>query len=299
MTDRTETAALVALLLVGPGAWSRHSEAVRSAGSAAAALAASQGLFATESLERARQEIAGWQQRRISVLSVFDPEYPGNLRRTSDPPPLLFAAGQWTIADERAVAVVGTRQPTPGGIRTAQAITALLVEDRYTVVSGLAAGIDTAVHHAALGSGGRTVAVVGTGLDHCYPRQNAALQRHIARCGAVVSRFWPESPPTRRSFPLRNAVSAGLSLATVVVEASPTSGTRIQARLALEQKRLVVLMAPLLSQPWAQELAARPGVVVATEAVEVLTAVQDHAVAQVSNDATPQPGAEPERELAV
>jgi DNA processing protein len=298
VTDRTETAALVALLRDAPGAWPRRSEAARSAGSAVAALVTSQGLFAAESLERARHEIAGWRERQISVLSAFDPEYPENLRRISDPPPLLFVAGRWTIADERAVAVVGTRQPTPGGIRTAEAITALLVEHRYTVVSGLAAGIDTAVHRAVLGSGGRTIAVVGTGLDHCYPRQNAALQRDIVRSGGVVSRFWPESPPTRRSFPLRNAVSAGLSLATVVVEASHTSGTRIQARLALEQERLVVLMAPLLSQPWARELAARPGVVVATDAAEVLTAVQHHAVAQVSDDSTSQPGAEPERELA-
>jgi DNA processing protein len=144
----------------------------------------------------------------------------------------------------------------------------------YVVVSGLAAGIDTAAHEAALATGGRTVAVIGTGLRHSYPPQNAQLQRRIAAEGAVVSQFWPEQPPTRLSFPRRNAVMSGCALGTVVVEASPRSGARLQTRLALAHGRPVFLWRALLDQPWALELAQRPGVYVIDEPGQIVETVE-------------------------
>jgi DNA processing protein len=122
--------------------------------------------------------------------------------------------------------------------------------------------------------GGRSIGVIGTGLLHSYPPENAELQRQLARQCAVVSRFWPEAPPTRESFRLRNAVMSGMSLATVIVEASQTSGARIQARLALAHGRPVLLADQLLGQKWARELASRPGTHVVKSATEVTEVVE-------------------------
>ena len=134
-----------------------------------------------------------------------------------------------------------------------------LVDARYTVVSGLAEGIDSAAHLAALDAGGRTVGVIGTGLRRAYPAKNAELQDRIASEAAVVSQFWPDAPPTKTSFPMRNVVMSGVARATVVVEASHTSGARMQARFALEHGRPVFLLESLLEHEWAQDYAERPG----------------------------------------
>jgi DNA processing protein len=142
------------------------------------------------------------------------------------------------------------------------------------VFSGLAAGIDTAAHTAALAQGGRTVAVIGTGINRVYPPQNAQLQRQIAGRGAVVSQFWPDAPPTRQSFPMRNAVMSGMTLASVVVEASNTSGARLQARLALAQGRSVFLLESVLAEEWARECAARPGAHVVHSPREITTIIE-------------------------
>lgn len=130
------------------------------------------------------------------------------------------------------------------------------------MVSGLAAGIDTAAHGSALAVDGRTVAVIGTGLRHAYPAQNARLQQEIAERGLLISQFWPDTPPSKTSFPMRNAVMSGYSLATVVIEAAYRSGARMQARLALEHGRRVFLMRSLLTHEWAREYAARPNTTV-------------------------------------
>jgi DNA processing protein len=191
----------------------------------------------------------------------------------------VFIAGRLLPCDGRSIAVIGSRKATPGGIEEAARIADHLLDAGYTVVSGLATGIDTAAHTAALRRGGRTVAVIGTGLQRAYPPENAPLQRQIAETGAVVSQFWPDAMPSRRSFPMRNAVMSGLTLGSVVVEASHTSGARLQARLALAHGRLVFLHRTLASrEPWAREFAARPGTHVfdqpsqITEITERLTA---------------------------
>jgi DNA processing protein len=180
-------------------------------------------------------------------------------------------------ADERdatSVAVVGTRQPAPRGIDQARQLAAGLVANGVPVISGLAAGIDTAALTAALTAGGRAVAVIGTGFDRAYPPQNAGLQDEIAAKGLVISQFPPGSPPTKASFPMRNAVMSGYALATVVVEAADRSGSRVQARLALQHGRHVFLMGSLLEHEWARDYAERPGVTVVESADDVFAGLQ-------------------------
>lgn len=274
MTSAEERAALVLLLRAGAGSRKAYTELIEQRGSAVAVLEEERGMFARDGLPEAIAEIAGWERRGMRMLSVLDPDYPENLRAVYDRPPLIFIAGSLEPADTRSVAVVGTRVASPDGLTRARAIAEHLVQGGYTVTSGLAAGIDTAAHSAALESGGRTVAVIGTGLDRCYPPENAPLQRRIARECAVVSQFWPDSPPTSQAFPMRNAVMSGLALGTVVVEASHTSGARAQARLALAHGRPVFLPEALLEQPWAREYASKPGTHVVGSAAEMTAIIE-------------------------
>jgi DNA processing protein len=225
-------------------------------------------------LDNAASDIARWEALGMRTLTILDRDYPGNLRAVHDRPPLVFVRGSLSAGDSRSVAVIGTRRASDRGLRAAARIAEHLVGCGYTVVSGLAAGIDSAAHRSALAFGGRTVAVIGTGLARCYPAQNAALQQRIGRDGAVVSRFWPDEPPTRQSFPLRNAVMSGLALATVVVEAGMTSGARLQARLALAHGRPVFMLASLLEQRWARELAERPATHVISSPEEIVSGVE-------------------------
>jgi DNA processing protein len=255
-----EIAALVALLRIGARPAIVYAERLEETGSAQAILDEERGLLSSQLLDDAAAEIASWQGAGIRLVTVLDPDYPANLRVVYDRPPLLFVRGRLDPGDIRSVAVIGSRRASPTGRERARMITACLVDAGHTVVSGLASGVDTVAHVTALDQRGRTVAVIGTGLNGAYPPQNAALQERVAAEGAVVSTFWPETGPARRNFPLRNALMSGLALATVIVEAAPTSGARTQARAALAHGRSVLLAASLLEQPWARELAARPGV---------------------------------------
>ncbi|MGH2837324.1 MAG: DNA-processing protein DprA, partial [Thermoleophilaceae bacterium] len=179
-----------------------------------------------------------------------------------------------TERDETSIAVVGTRKPSAAGVATARAVAGAIAERGYTVVSGLAEGIDTAAHEAALESDQRTIAVIGTGLRQFYPAKNKELQLRIAKQAAVVSQFWPDSPPTKASFPMRNIVMSGFALATVVVEASGTSGAKMQARYALEHGRPVFLLSSLMEHAWAREYATRPGTYVVESGDEVLAHIE-------------------------
>jgi DNA processing protein len=284
MRSARECAALVALLRLGRRPWSDYAEVVEQAGSALAALEAEladdggQATLLPEPsaplLAQAEAEIAAWRRKGFQLVTVLDGGYPENLRTVHDRPPILFVSGELTAEDTRSLAIVGARRASPAGRAAAAGIADALTRAGYVVVSGLAAGIDTAAHEAALAAGGRTVAVIGTGLFHSYPPENAALQRQIAAQGAVVSQFWPDAPPSRTSFPLRNAVMSGLALGTVVVEASFRSGARLQARLALGHGRPVFLWRALLNEPWARAVAERPGVYVIDEAAQVMQTVE-------------------------
>ena len=269
--SEAEAAAVIALLRA-PGSSVRHlPDQLETQGSAIALLQDSGGvnlgpprLFNDEDhvqqrLELAAADLARWAGEGIEVLTVLDREYPDNLRAVHDRPPMIFVAGKLTQQDDRSVAVIGARRASAAGLAAASMIAEHLVSNGYTVVSGLAAGIDAAAHTAALTAKGRTVAVIGTGLQRCYPPQNRALQQQIARDGAVISQFWPDAEPSQHSFPARNAVMSGISRATVIVEASVKSGARAQARMALNHGRPVFVRETLLEQAWARELAARPG----------------------------------------
>ncbi len=177
-------------------------------------------------IEKARE--SGWR------LVFYDQdEYPGLLRETSHPPILLFVKGK---IEPPCIAVVGTRRATSYGRGIAQEFSWKLASSGITVVSGLAHGIDTWAHKGAL-RGGKTVAVLGSGALHIYPASNRSLAEEIAEKGALVSEFFPQDPPARFRFPLRNRIIAGMSFATLVVEAPPQSGALITARLALEYGR--------------------------------------------------------------
>jgi DNA processing protein len=284
MSSARESAALVALLRLGRRSHQAYAEVVERAGSAVAVLddelsgSGDQASLLPEDpeplLNRAAAEIDAWERDGFSLLTVLDDGYPENLRTVHDRPPLLFVSGNLRAQDARSIAVIGSRRASTGSLEVAAGIAAALTRAGYTIISGLAAGIDTAAHEAALSAHGRTLAVIGTGLRHSYPPQNAALQRRIAEEGAVVSHFWPDAPPTRKSFPLRNAVMSGLALGTVVVEASFRSGARLQARLALAHARPVFLWTALLEEPWAREVAQRPGVYVVSEGAQVIETIE-------------------------
>ena len=264
MATRTESAkepaALLALLKSPRRDLKRYASLVGEAGSARVILQAEQGLLADELIDAAAKEIAHWERSGIQLISVLDEAYPDNLRGVHDRPPLLFVAGNLLAGDARAAAVIGSRDASDAGAESARQIATFLTRSSFTVVSGLARGIDTAAHTAALDSGGRTIAVIGNGIAHSYPPENAWLQQRISAEGAVISQFLPPVAPAPGHFPMRNAVMSGMAVATVIVEAGIRSGARTQARLALAHGRPVLLMKTVLSQDWAQQLARLPGV---------------------------------------
>ena len=235
-----------------------------------------QSLFDTDTpaaIAEAARQIAGWRAAGLGVHTFRDVSYPAQLREIHQVPPLLFTQGTLR-PDEPAVSVVGSRQASDEGLDWARELSASLVSAGITVVSGLAAGIDTAAHTTALDAGGRTVAVLGTGINRTYPAANRDLQRRIAREGLVLSQFWPDTPPSKKSFPLRNATMSGYGRATVIVEAGETSGARIQARVGVEHGRPVILSDRVVrANNWAKALQHRPGVHVVSSTDEVLDVV--------------------------
>jgi DNA processing protein len=226
--------------------------------------------------------VENWRQRLESMtvdgvqpIVLCEDDYPINLRLVHDRPPVIFVRGSITPGDARAVAVVGTREPSDAGREAASNLAAELARRDITVVSGLAAGIDSAAHAAALNAGGRTIAVLGQGILQKVSGDRGSLARAAAGSGAVVSQFWPDQKPTNWTYPLRNRVTSGLSLATIVVEAGPTSGAKLQAHDALHHGRRVFLLDRLVSeQLWAREMAEDPAVTVLADIDQVLKAVE-------------------------
>jgi len=190
-----------------------------------------------ERLAAARLWLQGGADR--SVLTLGDPAYPPRLLQSPDPPVLLYVQGAPAILLAPAIAVVGSRHPTPQGLDNARAFSRALSAQGYVVVSGLALGIDGAAHEGALMGTAGTVAVVGTGLDRVYPPKHRELAHRIAGHGVLVSEFAPGTPALAEHFPQRNRIIAGLSLGTLVVEAALPSGSLITARLASEAGREV------------------------------------------------------------
>jgi len=175
----------------------------------------------------------------IGILCPETPTYPALLRHLNDPPLVLFLRGELKPADHLAVAIVGTRHPTPYGLKQAERLAAELAAAGFTVVSGLARGIDAAAHRGALNAGGRTIAILAGGLLRIYPPEHAPLASKIEQQGALLSEALPHDAPVGQRFPKRNRIISGLSWGTVVVEAGDHSGALITAHHALEQGREV------------------------------------------------------------
>ncbi len=190
-------------------------------------------------LALAGREVEKIGRKAYTLLTLEDPGYPGYLREIYDPPFVLFCEGDAEVLRNPAVAVVGARRPTPYGRAVAEKLAEELAGRGCVVASGLALGIDACAHRGALRQG-RTIAVLGSGLDVPYPRENRGLAREISERGAVVTEYPLETPPLAEHFPVRNRIISGLAIGLVVVEAARRSGSLISAKLALSQDREVM-----------------------------------------------------------
>lgn len=199
----------------------------------------------SRSIVTARQEIdldatlRDCQENDVAIIAESDANYPQSIRNIPDPPGVLFVRGQIKQSDGIAVAIVGTRHATQYGLTQAERLAAGLTRCGYTIISGLARGIDAAAHRGALKAGGRTLAVLGSGVLSIYPPENEPLAGEIIAHGALISENPPRSPPLSGAFPQRNRIVTGLSLGVIVVEAADRSGALISARHAMEQDRIV------------------------------------------------------------
>lgn len=279
--DDSERAALVALLRARPRGM-KWPAILAEVDARASALALWREAFPATLLDNgsapeladAARDITEWQAAGLGLLTFLDDDYPAQLRAVHDLPPVLFHQGTLVPGDV-GVSVVGSRGATEQGLLAARSIAAGLVERGITVVSGLAKGIDAAAHTATLEVGGRAVAVIGTGINRFYPAENKALQDRVAAEGLVLSQFWPDAPPTKHTFPMRNTVMSGYGRATIVVQAGEHSGARIQARKAIAHGRPVILTDLVVAaNKWARELVGQPGVHVADSTADAMRIVQ-------------------------
>lgn len=216
-------------------------------------------------------EERGLRERGAAFLPAEDVSYPPLLREIHDPPIGLYCRGRFAPATT-CVAIVGSRRTTQYGLATARRLGGELARRGFCVVSGLARGIDTAAHEGALEAGGRTAAVLGTGIDLVYPPENRALTERIAREGALLSEFRLGRPADRQSFAMRNRIVAGMSAAIVVVESDVDGGSMITARFAAEQGRVVLAVPGRIDQPTSAgcHQLIRDGAVLLTSAEDVV-----------------------------
>ena len=291
--DRAETVALLALLRSTSGGttWADIAGEVRFAGSALAVLEGARdqqsALFPDPGLdlllERADAELAQWEHDGLDLVTVLSPRYPMRLAGVFDCPPLLFVRGS-VVPQDRGMSVVGSRHSSPNGDAMARQAARLLADRGLTIIAGLAEGIDSVAHREALALGARTVAVIGTGINVYYPAANRQLQDEIGDKGLVMSQFYPDQPPTKTTFPMRNGTMSGYGLATIVVEANEFSGSRIQARKAADHGRPVILSSQVAtSTTWGAEMAKHPWVQVAGSRSELADAI-DQVVADSSDE---------------
>ena len=227
-------------------AWGAPTEALREAGLSEKVIENVVELRSAINLDQVWHQL---EAQGITVLIQTDENYPRRLQELEQPPPVLYMLGELTSEDEWAVAVVGTRRVTAYGRQVAEDIAGTLARNGITVISGLARGIDSISHQAALDAGGRTIAVLGSGLDRIYPPENRRLAEQIAAHGALISDYPPGTPPEASNFPPRNRLISGLSLAVVIVEAGQTSGALITAAFAADQGREVFAVPGNISSP--------------------------------------------------
>jgi DNA processing protein len=209
----------------------------------------------------------------VQLIPFNDPGYPDLLRDIFDPPLVLFGRGRVDLLDRAMLGVVGTRRPSAYGIAAAERLSGELAAAGIVIVSGMARGVDTAAHRAALESGGDTVAVFGSGIDHIYPAENRKLAGEIAERGLLVSEFPMGAPAHPQNFPTRNRIVSGLSFGVLVVEGAQYSGSAITARLAMEQGREVFAVPGNITSKmsWGPNLLIKQGAKLVQAAEDVLT----------------------------
>jgi len=198
-----------------------------------------EGILNFSGWEEIEKEIDRAFEAGVAILPYTDSHYPGRLRMIPDPPPALYLKGELRSEDEKAVAVVGSRSASEYGLRMTRQLSGSLAQMGFTVVSGMARGIDGQAHQSALEAGGRTIAVLGSGVDVVYPPEHGGLYAEICGRGAILSELSMGTPPFPFNFPARNRLISGLSLGVIVVEATEKSGSLITASLAVEQGREV------------------------------------------------------------
>lgn len=212
--------------------------------------ATAQAIFHKEALKSAEKELAQANRLGIHLLHWDEPAYPHLLTEIYDPPPLLYVKGNVELLSRHMMGMVGTRRPTPYGNQMAERLSRDLAERGLVIASGLARGIDSSSHKGALAAvQGSTVAVLGTGVDVIYPKENRKLFAQIEECGALISEFPIGTQPFPQNFPIRNRIVAGMSLGVVVVEGAQYSGSLISARLAMEFNREVFGVPGNVTQP--------------------------------------------------
>lgn len=256
-----------------------RAEILRSEGVDALTAAVFQNALFDPRLEQARTEATADMERWITagyeVTSLLSDAYPEQLARVHQAPAMLFSQGS-LLPHEQGVSVVGTRTPNDAERQAAADVAAGLVSAGLAVVSGLATGIDTAAHEAALDAGGRTVAIMGTGLDHTYPTVNRRLRQRIAKSGLVASQFFPDQSGSQKTFPMRNVTMSGFGRATIVIAAGEHSGTRHQARAAISHSRGLILTPAVAERTtWGRELASTGKALVAHSPDEAVSIAQE------------------------
>jgi DNA processing protein len=197
-------------------------------------------------------EMEKLERHKVDALTCEDPNYPSRLKQIYDYPPVLYVRGSLPAEDEPCLAIVGTRRPTIYGRQVTEEIVTDLARSEVTIISGLARGIDSVAHRAALDAGGKTIAVFGSGLDIVYPGENARLAQTITEHGALVSEYPIGVRPKAENFPLRNRIMSGLSLGVLVIEAGERSGALITAHQAVEQDREVFAIPGSILSPASQ-----------------------------------------------
>lgn len=210
--------------------------------------------------------------RNVHLIPFGIPPYPSRLAEIMDAPPVLFAQGRLELLESIPIAVVGTRRPTPYGIAAAERISAALARAGATVLSGMARGIDTAAHRAALQASGNTAAIFGCGIDHVYPAENRKLAEEIAQKGLILSEFPMATPAHPQNFPVRNRIVSALSYGVLIVEGAQYSGSTITARLASEQGREVYAVPGNITSKmsWVPNLLIKQGAKLVQDAEDIL-----------------------------
>jgi DNA processing protein len=230
-------------------AWNASPEALLDAGLSRKVVESFQRVRKGVSLEQVWQRL---QSMDVQVLTWDDEGYPRHLKEIDQPPPVIYIRGTLTPEDEWAVAIVGTRRVTAYGRQVTEEIATSLARNGVTIISGLARGVDSLAHQAALNAGGRTLAVLGSGVDLVYPPENRKLAAQIIEHGALVSDYSLGTPPDGVNFPPRNRIISGLAMAVIVVEAGQTSGALITASFAAEQGRDVFAVPGNIHAPQSQ-----------------------------------------------